>query len=361
MINSSNNLKRTFSIGIVFLFFAADISYAAAVRVPMNITGRPKATLDLERSIEILVPWLEICRKNDISGAIRFFPDSARVISLNGIPQPIIVPDGPIKEAAKLFWGSVLLTRGNTPVTVPVSINTKDNIERVLKEEAGLQRRASVKRRPSVRHDYGSSGTFTQVSRNRLLGLTTIPTEKLSLIQSFGLRRAEESLDVQDLNAGLLNRPDARYYLWTGKELRYFVAKDVKRGDITKTGDPDLEPIVETDYNVKAIKRFVAAAEIEFPFYIFAYIPGVLEESSDLLNVDGKKTHVTRLGNMPVLTLEFLASSPHGITLAKMLHEKVAFKVKEKGGNGISQHLAGLKVENNLLVTELSLFNGYYA
>ncbi|MDP2923856.1 MAG: hypothetical protein Q8O30_09110 [Candidatus Omnitrophota bacterium] len=350
MINPINNLKRALSIGIIFLFFAADISYAAAVRVPMNITGRPKATLDLERSIEILASWLEICRKDDISGAIRFFPDRAMVILLDGTPQPIIVPDGSIKEAAKLFWGSVLLTRKNPPVTVPVSINREDDIRRVLKEEVGLQRRASVKRRPSVSHDYGSSGTFTQVSRNRLFGLTTIPTEKLSLAQLFGLRRAEESLDVPDLDAGLLNRPGARYYLWTGKELKYFVAKDVKRGDITKTGDPDLEPIVETDYKVRAIKKFVTAAEIKFPFYIFAYIPGVLEEDSDFLNIDGKKTHATRLGNIPVLTLEFLANNPHGVTLAKMMHEKVAFKVKEKGGNGINQHIAGLKAENNLLV-----------
>lgn len=350
MINSNNNLKKALSIGMVFLFFAADISYAAAVRVPMNITGRPKATLDLERSIKILAPWLENCREYDISGAIRFFPDRAMVILLDGTPQPIIVPDGSIKEAAELFWGSVLLTRKNPPVVVPVSINTEDDIERVLKEQAGLQKRASVKRRPSVKHDYGSSGTFTQASRNSLFGLEAIPTEKLSLAQLLRLRRIEESLDVPDLDAGLLNRPGARYYLWTGKELKYFVAKDVKRGDIARTGDPDLEPTIETDYKVRAIKKFVTAAEIKFPFYIFAYIPGVLEEDSDFLNVDGKKTYATRLGNMPVLTLEFLANSPHGITLAKMIHEKVAFKVKEDGGDGLNQHIAGLKAENNLLV-----------
>ena len=196
--------------------------------------------------------------------------------------------------------------------------------------------------------DYGSSGTFTEVSRNGLFGLRAIPAKKRSLSQLLRLRRTEKILDAPDLNAGLINRPGARYYLWTGTELKYFVAKDVKREDIAKTGDPDLE---QNRYNqeVEAIREFLNATNVKFPFYIFAHIPDVLREGAELFDIKGRKTHATRLGNMPVLTLGYLVSKPYGVTLAKMRHELIAFRVKQEGGSRLDQHIAGLITEYNWL------------
>ncbi|MCX5693507.1 MAG: hypothetical protein NTX47_07525 [Candidatus Omnitrophica bacterium] len=111
----------------------------------MNVNGRPKAALDFERSIEILTVWLKSCHKDDISGTIRFFPDRVMVLSLKGIPQPIIVPDGPIKEAAKLFWEMVISARKHPRgvSVVPISIKVGEDIGNVLKEEAsGSRKRA---------------------------------------------------------------------------------------------------------------------------------------------------------------------------------------------------------------------------
>ena len=115
MFNFSNNMKRVFFIGIIFIFFAADISYAGALRVPMNTTGRPKTVLEItdvneaesNEIVEAAIPgtsWL--VKLNRVRGkgfaAVDFIdtkPNSNRSIGT----YKMFSPEQPLEEIAQII------------------------------------------------------------------------------------------------------------------------------------------------------------------------------------------------------------------------------------------------------------------
>jgi hypothetical protein len=325
MSGLNENFAKSISVILTFLFFMSDVSYANSpdrdsLRVPMGAGKRMQQTGEETRDAAN-----ELNSAKTEVGRLKNRALLEEMLKLRGLNN---------KERAQALEEFI----ADVDRLGDTSARFDDRAERL--RNWGHLRPIAEEMLDEIRgpwpkdSDYGGKPGFDQTARNAIFGLAI---------------GKDNELEVVGLDMGLLNRPGARYYLWIGEELKYFVAE--------KGRGAYLEEEKINKKEDRLIRDFVERHNIDFPFYVIAHIPGSaltqvpgmdpapeLRETDAYFKIHLRTTHATRLGNMPIVPLGLLKYSP-GITFAKMRHEIKAYEAKFNGNNGEEQHREGLREE----------------
>lgn len=204
------------------------------------------------------------------------------------------------------------------------------NIGRVNKEIVDLQTKIHRLNRPVVRE---SARVQIMVEQDDYVDIGRMFDENV-----------EE--DREDLAIPVIG---AKYYLWTGTELKYF--KGNEEAGIDKVDEAYKE-------EVSKLRSFSPG---HGPYYIIAYIPhfssnyswrkerALYDRNHTAFKIKGRETYVTRSGNKLIVPIGLIMFKPH-IARANIAYEEASFEAKLAGESGNEQHKAGLEAEKKILI-----------